>query len=215
MSGENFIQHKGNYRGLRVYQIAECIYDITYYFANANFRRGDRTIDQMVQAARSGKQNIAEGSAAGVTSAQTEIKLMNVARASMQELLIDYEDYLRVHNLELWANGSDKQRQTAAFAQKHTNSAFYREAVKTRTPETTANIAITLIHQFDVLMLRLLDTAASRFVREGGFREQMTKARLDYRNNPQKAPQSSPKTPSSQRTLKNNDTAKNNNNKKP
>jgi len=178
---KSFIQHRGNYRSLRVYQIAECIFDITYSFANSNFNKGDRTIDQMVQAARSGKQNIAEGSAAGVTSSGTEIKLMNVARASMQELLIDYEDFLRVHDCEQWPIGSEKQRQTSHYAHTHTDSAYYREAIKTRTPETVANIAITLIHQFDVLMVRLIDAAARRFQQEGGFREQMTKARLDFR----------------------------------
>ena len=93
-----FLPQKGNYRNLIAYQKAECIYDITYYFAHHFLERNDRTIDQMVQAARSGKQNIAEGCAASTTSAETEIKLVNVARASLQELLIDYEDYLRVRN---------------------------------------------------------------------------------------------------------------------
>ena len=87
-----FLPQKGNYRNLIAYQKAECIYDITYYFAHHFLNRGDRTIDQMIQAARSGKQNIAEGCAASTTSAETEIKLINVARASLQELLIDYED---------------------------------------------------------------------------------------------------------------------------
>ena len=102
-----FLPQKGNYRNLIAYQKAECIYDITYYFAHQYLERGDRTIDQMIQAARSGKQNIAEGCAASTTSAETEIKLVNVARASLQELLIDYEDYLRVRNLIKW-NVNDK-----------------------------------------------------------------------------------------------------------
>ena len=91
---EAFLPKKGNYRGLIVYQKAECIYDITFFFAHHYFvERKDRTIDQVIQAARSGKQNIAEGSAASTTSAETEIKLLGVARASMQETLLDYEDY--------------------------------------------------------------------------------------------------------------------------
>ena len=102
-----FLPQKGNYRNLIAYQKAECIYDITYYFAHQYLERGDRTIDQMIQAARSGKQNIAEGCAESTTSAETEIKLVNVARASLQELLIDYEDYLRVRNLIKW-NVNDK-----------------------------------------------------------------------------------------------------------
>ena len=89
-----FMPQRGNYRNLLVYQKAECIYDITFYFAHKYLEKGDRTIDQMVQAARSCKQNIAEGSAASTTSKETELKLTNVGRASLQELLADYEDYL-------------------------------------------------------------------------------------------------------------------------
>ena len=92
----NFLQQRGHYKKLIVYQKAECIYDITFYFAHKYLTKGDRTIDQMIQAARSGKQNIAEGSAASSTSKETELKLTNVAKASLQELLADYEDYLRV-----------------------------------------------------------------------------------------------------------------------
>ena len=94
-----FLPELGDYRKLRVFQVTTIIYDITRYFANNVFIAGDRTIDQMVQAARSGRQNIAEGSAAATTSKETEIKLTNVAKASLQELLLDYEDYLRQHDL--------------------------------------------------------------------------------------------------------------------
>ena len=90
-----FLPHGGSYKNLLVYQKSECIYDVTFYFAHKYLEKGDRTIDQMVQAARSGKQNIAEGAAAGNTSKETEIKLTNVAKASLQELLVDYEDYIR------------------------------------------------------------------------------------------------------------------------
>ena len=103
-----FLPQKGNYKKLIVYQKAECIYDITYYFAHKFLEKGDRTIDQMIQAARSGKQNIAEGSAASTTSKETELKLVNVARASLQELLLDYEDYLRVRNLKQWEANNEK-----------------------------------------------------------------------------------------------------------
>ena len=99
---KEFLPLKGNYRNLIAYQKAECIYDITFYFAHHFLEKGDRTVDQMIQAARSGKQNIAEGSAASTTSSETEIKLMNVAKASLQELLLDYEDYLRVRDLVIW-----------------------------------------------------------------------------------------------------------------
>src|ERR1700733_277262 len=101
-----FIPPHGGYRELLSYQKAEVIYDLTYRFCQRFLSRGDRTIDQMVQAARSGKQNIAEGSRAAGTSKETEIKLTNVARASLEELLVDYHDFLRVRDLKLWAKGS-------------------------------------------------------------------------------------------------------------
>ena len=97
---QSFLPLHGNYRNLVVYQKTECIYDITFYFAHHFLEKGDRTIDQMIQAARSGKQNIAEGCSAGTTSRETEIKLLNVARASLDELVIDYEDYLRTRDLQ-------------------------------------------------------------------------------------------------------------------
>ena len=96
MSDRDFIRLKGDFRNLIAYQKTECIYDITYYFAHTFLDNGDRTRDQMIQAARSGKQNIAEGVSAATTSRESEIKLLNVAKASLKELLVDYEDFLRV-----------------------------------------------------------------------------------------------------------------------
>lgn len=177
----SFLSKKGNYRDLIAYQKAECIYDITFYFCHRFLQKGDRTIDQMVQAARSGKQNIAEGSSAAETSAETEIKLMNVARASLQELLIDYEDYLRVRRLELWDVNHQKAVQARAVCKCHNDSAFYREAIEKRSDEAIANIAITLIHQEDMLLRNLLERLKKDFVENGGIKEQMMKARLDYR----------------------------------
>jgi four helix bundle protein len=110
-----FIPPLGAYKKLKAFQVSECIYDITYYFAHRYLRGGDRTIDQMIQAARSGKQNIAEGSAAAATSKETQLKLTNVAKASLQELLIDYEDYLRVRDLEQWPIDSEKAKQTRIY----------------------------------------------------------------------------------------------------
>lgn len=106
-----FLQQKGGYRRLRAYKVAEIIYDLTYVFCGRYLVRGDRTVDQMIQAARSGKQNIAEGSKAATTSAETEIKLTNVALASLEELLLDYEDYLRVRDLPLWDAGHPRVEQ--------------------------------------------------------------------------------------------------------
>lgn len=176
-----FLQLKGNYRDLVAFQKAECIYDITYYFAHKYLSRGDRTIDQMIQAARSGKQNIAEGHCAATTSLETELKLMNVARASLQELLIDYEDYIRNNDLEQWAVNSQKAIQARDVCSKHNDSAYYRNAIKIRTAETIANIAITLIHQTDVFLRRLIETKQDAFIKEGGIREKMTTARINYK----------------------------------
>lgn len=179
---ETFLPQKGNYRNLIAFQKAQCIYDITWYFAHKYLEKGDRTIDQMVQAARSGRQNIAEGSAAGVTSAETEIKLVNVARASLQELLLDYEDYLRVRNLTQWDVNSEKSIKTRNICAKHNDSAFYIEAIKLRPAEVTANIAITLIHQTVVFLRKLLERLQQDFVQNGGIKEQMYRARTNYRN---------------------------------
>ena len=177
-----FLPKKGNYKNLIAYQKAECIYDITYYFANKYLGPKDRTIDQMVQAARSGKQNIAEGAAAASTSSETELKLMNVARASLQELLVDFEDYLRVRGVQQWPLDDSRTKQTQMFCNKHTDSADYRNAIEQRSDEAIANIAITLIHQEDVVLRKLIERLEKDFTESGGIRERMTAARLGYRS---------------------------------
>ncbi len=177
-----FLPPKGNYRALVLYQKAECLYDITYYFAHNYLGKGDRTIDQMIQAARSGKQNIAEGSAAAATSSETELKLMNVARASFQELLTDYEDYLRVRDLEQWTADDPRSIKTRQVSIKHNDSGFYRDAIKKRNDETIANIAITLLHQEDYMLRRLIERLQIDFLKNGGIKEQMYQARINYRN---------------------------------
>ena len=190
-SDKPFLSPRGNYRQLIVYQKAECIYDITFHFAHRFLEKGDRTIDQMVQAARSGKQNIAEGCAASTTSRETEIKLVNVAKASLQELLIDYEDFLRVRNLSQWNSNDQRYQQTRTVTAKHNDSAYYREAISKRSAETVANIAITLIHQTDTMLGRLIESLKKQFIQQGGIREEMTRARLSYRNNLRKDNQDS------------------------
>ena len=136
---KDFLRQDNNYRTLKAFQKAECIYDVTYYFANTFLKVGDRTIDQMVQAARSGKQNLAEGNIDGITSREMELKLTNVNRASLHELLLDYEDYLRVRDLEQWAYDDPRCVQTRAFCKTHLDSAIYREKIKERSDETIAN----------------------------------------------------------------------------
>lgn len=182
MDNEDFIRQDNNYRTLKAFQKAECVYDVTYYFANKFLSKGDRTIDQMVQAARSGKQNLAEGNIDGVTSKEMEIKLTNVNRASLHELLLDYEDYLRVRGLEQWPYDDPRCVQTRAFCKKHLDSAVYREKIKDRTDETIANIAITLIHQCDVLIRGLIEWQKRNFLENGGIKEEMYRARKAYRD---------------------------------
>ena len=179
---QDFIPQKGHYRKLRAFMVAEIIYDMTHVFTTRFLNKGDRAVDQMVQAARSGKQNIAEGSVAGTTSKEMEIKLTNVAKASLQELLLDYEDYLRVNNLEQWDKDCDKAVMTRRICSQNRDAKYYRDAVSVRSGETVANIAIILIHQADVLLARLIERQKRDFLMHGGIREQMMRGRIEYRN---------------------------------
>lgn len=177
------IPPRGDYQTLLSYQKAEVVYDITFRFAHKYLAKSDRTIDQMIQSARSGKQNILEGSKAAMTSKETEIKLTNVARASLEELLADYRDYLRVRDHALW----DKDSKEAQFVRKlgrttpHTYD-LYREFVETRPPKVIANIAICLIHQTNYLLDQQLRSLERNFLEQGGLRERMFQARLAHRN---------------------------------
>lgn len=180
---QTFLPKKGNYRDLACYKKAVVIYDLTFFFTSKYLSgHKDRTVDQMVQAARSGKQNIVEGCAAAATSRETELKLLNVARASMHELLADYEDFLRVRGFEKWPLDDERTRKTQAYCNAHEASADFLEQAQSRTPQTTANIIITLIHQYDVLIRRYIEYLEKSFVEEGGIRERMTAARLGHRN---------------------------------
>lgn len=182
MQSSDFIRQKGNYENLICYKKSMCIYDVTYYFAHKYLSKGDRTIDQMIQAARSGKQNIVEGCSASTTSSEMEIKLLNVAKASLQELLEDYKDYLRVRGLQLWSETSEKHEQARRACAKHNDSEYYQSAIKERSDETIANIAIILIHQTDYLIKRYFDYIKQDFLESGGIKEEMTRGRLQWRN---------------------------------
>ena len=192
----DFLNQHGDYHTLKAFQKAECIYDLTYYFAHKFLTTGDRTIDQMIQAARSGKQNLAEGYVDGVTSTEMMIKLINVNRASLQELLLDYEDYLRVRNLQQWSFDDPRCRQTRAFCRTHLDSAVYREQIRLRSDET---IAITLIHQEDVLLKGFIEWIKQRFLQNGGIKEQMYRARTQYRGYGAPSSASSPQPPKPRR----------------
>ena len=178
---EKLIRHSGNYRNLLSYKKAEVLYEMTFYFCHTYLQRGDRTIDQMVQAARSGKQNIVEGCAASATSAKTEMKLINVAKASLHELLEDYIDYLRVHNHRQWEEGSVEWNAMRNLGREHNDAEFFMEICKTRPPETIANMAIILIKQADYLLFRQLERLEQDFVKNGGFSEKMSRIRRENR----------------------------------
>ncbi len=176
------IPPRGDYQTLLSFQKAEVVYDITFRFAHRFLDKGDRTIDQMIQSARSGKQNILEGSKAALTSKETEIKLTNVGRASLEELLRDYHDFLRVRDFPLWDKDSTEARYVRRLGCRTPQTyELYREFVETRPPEVIANIVICLIHQANYLIdqqLRHLETA---FLEQGGLRERMFEARLKHR----------------------------------
>ncbi len=177
------IPPRGDYQTLRSYQKAEVVYDITFRFTQKFLSKGDRTVDQMIQSARSGKQNILEGSKAATTSKETEIKLTNVGRASLEELLADYRDYLRVRDHQLWDKDSRESRYVRNLGRRTPQTfELYREFVETRPAEVIANIAICLIHQTNYLLDQQLKTLEQEFIEHGGLRERMTKARLNYRN---------------------------------
>jgi four helix bundle suffix protein len=177
---DGFIPVHGNYRELLSYQKAEVVYDLTFHFCRRFLTKGDRTIDQMVQAARSGKQNIAEGSQASGTSKEMEIKLMNVARASLEELLVDYQDFLRVRGFGIWPKDSKEAQYVRKLG--HGSYTTYKTYCDTRGPEVVANIALCLTHQANYLLDQQIRRLEKDFVEEGGLRERMTRARLEKRN---------------------------------
>ncbi len=177
---------RGDYQALLSFQKAEVIYDLTFRFAHKHLSKSDRTIDQMIQSARSGKQNILEGSKAALTSKETEIKLTNVARASLEELLADYRDFLRVRDLAMWEKNSREALYVRKLGRK-TPQSFedYRQFVDTRPAEVIANIVICLIHQTNYLLDQQLRMLEKTFLQEGGLRERMTQARIQYRKQSQ------------------------------
>jgi four helix bundle suffix protein len=177
-----FIPTFGGYKNLMSYQKSEIIYDGTVYFTQRFFHKYDRTIDQMVQAARSGKQNIVEASMASGTSKETEIKLTNVARASLEELKIDYEDFLRTKKLNCW----DKEHRLTLRLRElnrtpDANYDTFIKAIEHEEPEICANTMICLIKITSYLLAKQIKSLEVAFIKEGGIRERMMKARLDYK----------------------------------
>ena len=166
---------------LYFYQKSVVLYQLTYIFIQRYLKRCDRTIDQMLQAARSGKQNIVEGSADGVTSMEMELKLLNVARASLKELREDYEDYITSRKLTRWGTKHPRYDTMLKFCRKHNKWEDYEPYVNKWNDEEIANICLTLCHMVDKMMMTYQEKLEKDFVTQGGIRERMTAARMKYR----------------------------------
>ena len=180
------LRQQTNWKELWFFQKTVVLYQLTFAFTRRFLPSyGDRTVDQMVQAARSGKQNIVDGSADGVASMEMELKLLNVARSSIQELQEDYEDYLLSHQLTKWTQGHPRFESMLAYCREHNNLADYEPFFERWTDEEAANIAITLCRMVDKMMMTYQKKKEEEFVTQGGIRERMTAARLGYRTNQQ------------------------------
>jgi len=213
------IRPSGGYRELRSFQISTVIYDATYWFCERFLNSYSRTCDQMLQAARSGRQNIAEGSRASATSSQTELRLVNVARASLEELLLDYEDFLRHRRLPQWpsdapaaeavrrahmrdqsypSDQSDQSDRTDLVHQAATRMAdeqrwaLYAPWLEHADPTIRANALICLIHQANYLLDHQIEALERDFIEEGGYSEQLAAERLAFRAKKARPDQSDP-----------------------
>lgn len=183
----------GGYRKLRSFQVAQVIYDATVIFCDRFVDKRSRTHDQMVQAARSGRQNIAEGSMASATSKKTELKLTNVAKASLEELLLDYEDFLRQRRLRQWPKDSTEAlhvRHRYGEPEAASLDSYDPYGIAAATPEVAANTLICLINQATYLLRRQIANQGQDFVEHGGFTERLYRVRSDYRS--QQADNSTP-----------------------
>jgi restriction system protein len=173
----------GGYQDLQSYRMAEIVYDATVVFCDRFIEKRSRTHDQMVQAARSGKQNIAEGCMASGTSKKTELKLIGVARASLEELLLDFQDFLRQKGLALWGKDHAKAKEVRQLAYKPDRSyRTYKPYIESPSPEVAANAVVCVIHQANYLLDRQLKALEQEFVKEGGFTERLYRVRSEARN---------------------------------
>lgn len=178
------ILRKGNdWRKLRLYHKADTIYQLTVVFCQRFLPKyGDRTVDQMVQAARSGKQNIVEGSEDGKASTEMELKLLTVARASLQELRQDYMDFANTHNLQTWTSGHVRYQAMQDFTKEHNEPEHYMPYCQKWTAEEFCNVCLTVCFQLDVMLNKYIKKLEETFVTQGGIKERMYAARTGYRN---------------------------------
>ena len=184
------LRPSGGYRKLRSFQTTTVIYDATVSFCDRFMDKRSRTVDQMVQAARSGRQNIAEGSRANATSSQTELRLVNVARASLDELLLDYEDFLRQRSLRQWHKDDPQAREVRGVGKKihdlaertdQADGGAYARWLENKDPAIVANAVICLIHQANYLLDQQIAGLERQFVEGGGYSEQLAAARIEKR----------------------------------
>ena len=181
---EGFIPVHGGYQNLLSFQKSQIVYDATIYFCDRFIDRRSRTHDQMVQAARSGKQNIVEGSMASGTSKEMEVKLTNEARASLEELLTDYRDFLRTKGMEEWTKEHPYARRLRQLNRTpDANFETFRKGIEHADPAICANVIIGLIRVTNYLLDRQIKQLETAFLKEGGLRERMTRARLESRKN--------------------------------
>ena len=170
------------YKSLSVYQKSECIYDVTHYFVNNFLDRGkDRTVDQMLQAARSCKQNIVEGYSDAEGSTESEHKLSVIAKGSLEELKEDYRDYLRNNSLEIWGKDHPKYIAAQPLCRKHNDSAWYRRQIEGRTAEDICNIALIIVNQELAMLYGYIKYLNDKFLKEGGVKEQRYRIRSEWR----------------------------------
>jgi len=209
--GYRRLRPSGGYRALRSFRAATLIYDATVAFCERFVDKRSRTVDQMVQAARSGRQNIAEGSRASATSSQTELRLVNVARASLDELLLDYEDFLRQRGRRQWEKDDPRAREVREVGRRRgvdptdlsdptdrSDAAAYTPWLKHEDPEVVANAVICLIHQTNYLLDRQIAGLERRFVQAGGYTENLAAARLAARREQNRSDRSDPTDPTDQ-----------------
>ncbi|MGN0867076.1 MAG: four helix bundle suffix domain-containing protein [Oligosphaeraceae bacterium] len=178
---KNFLQEQATIKRLFIYRKADVIYRMTVLFCGRFLPHfGDRTVDQMVQAARSGKQNIVEGCSDGVTSKEMEIKLLNVARASFAELKEDFMDYLNTHDRMVWQEEHPQYRKMLAYCRCHNDFADYEGIFNKGNDETLANVGMTLCRIEDKMLCTFLQRKEREFIQNGGIRERMSRARKGY-----------------------------------
>jgi four helix bundle suffix protein len=180
---KGFIPPHGGYQQLLSFQKAQIVYDATVYFCQRFFEKRDRTVDQMVQAARSGKQNIVEGSQVSGTSKEMELKLTNVARASLEELLTDYRDFLRTRKLKEWTlDHAYAKRLRQLNRTPNPDYETFKKGIEHSDPEICANVIIGLIKVTNFLLDRQILALEKSFLENGGLREAMTRARIEHRS---------------------------------